>query len=179
MTFTELGLDDVFYTHGPLLRAVDFNHVVSVLAVVLMNAFFLVAEKALSKGLGWRLALQMFGYEIPRLLVLSIPMAFLGGYLDLPIGCTCHFIDASIDTGPIVGRRELPVRRGDTYEALCRGTMTLAGTLMREALEAYGAGTLERVPQGPGPDALVNMPPELVQEVARKLAEGRYAHYVD
>lgn len=37
-----LGLDDVFYRPGPLLRAVDSSHVVSVLAIVLMNAFFLV-----------------------------------------------------------------------------------------------------------------------------------------
>ncbi len=49
--------------------------------VLLMNAFFLVAEKALSKGLGWELALRMFSYEIPRLLVLSIPMAVLLGAL--------------------------------------------------------------------------------------------------
>jgi len=37
-----LGLDDLFYRPGPLLQAVDSSHVVSVLAIVLMNAFFLV-----------------------------------------------------------------------------------------------------------------------------------------
>jgi len=37
-----LGLDDVFYAPGPLLQAVDSSHVVSVMAIVLMNAFFLV-----------------------------------------------------------------------------------------------------------------------------------------
>lgn len=37
-----LGLDDVFYRPGPLLRAVDSSHVVSVLAIALMNALFLV-----------------------------------------------------------------------------------------------------------------------------------------
>jgi cation:H+ antiporter len=37
-----LGLDDVFYRHGPLLSAVDDSHLVSVLAVVLMDALFLI-----------------------------------------------------------------------------------------------------------------------------------------
>ena len=37
-----LGLDDVFYRQGPLLTAADPTHVVSVLAVVTMNALFLI-----------------------------------------------------------------------------------------------------------------------------------------
>jgi cation:H+ antiporter len=37
-----LGIDDVFYTNGPLLTAVDSSHLIAVLAVVLMNAIFLI-----------------------------------------------------------------------------------------------------------------------------------------
>lgn len=37
-----LGIDDVFYTDGPLLSAVDPSHLIAVLAVVLMNAIFLI-----------------------------------------------------------------------------------------------------------------------------------------
>jgi len=37
-----LGLDDLFYTRGPLFGAVDGSHLVAVLAVVLMYALFLV-----------------------------------------------------------------------------------------------------------------------------------------
>ena len=37
-----LGLDDIFYTRGPLLSAVDGSHLISVSAVVLMNALFLI-----------------------------------------------------------------------------------------------------------------------------------------
>lgn len=37
-----LGLDDVFYTRGPLLASVEGSHLVVVLAVVLMNAVFLI-----------------------------------------------------------------------------------------------------------------------------------------
>lgn len=46
-----LGLDDVFYVQGSLLADVDRGHVVSVLAVVMMNALFLIGltERALTK----------------------------------------------------------------------------------------------------------------------------------
>ncbi len=37
-----LGLDDVFYRQGPLLAAGEPIHIVSVLAVVMMNALFLI-----------------------------------------------------------------------------------------------------------------------------------------
>ena len=99
--------------------------------------------------------------------------------LDIPIGCTCHFIEAGIDTGPIVSRREIPVRRGATYEQLCHATAVLSGTLMTEALAAFASGTLQATPQPPGAAAHRNMPPDRVDAVKRKLAEGRYAHYVD
>ncbi|MEZ4369642.1 MAG: formyltransferase family protein [Polyangiaceae bacterium] len=98
---------------------------------------------------------------------------------DERVGCTCHFIEAGIDTGPIVGRREIPVHRGDTYEKLCHATVQLSATLMREALEAFRDGTLTSTPQGPGAPAHKNMPDEQVAEMKRKLAEGRYAHFVD
>ncbi|MCB9755006.1 MAG: hypothetical protein H6713_34140 [Myxococcales bacterium] len=98
--------------------------------------------------------------------------------LDEPVGCTCHFIEAGVDTGPIVGRRALPVRRGDTYEQLCYRATALSAALMREALEDFVAGTLTRAPQPPGSPAHKNMPPEQVEAVKRKLAAGRYRHLV-
>ena len=98
---------------------------------------------------------------------------------DVEIGCTTHFIDAGVDTGPIIERRKIPVHRGDTYEKLCFETCCLSAVLMREALEAYRDNRLVAKPQvGPG-ETHRNMPPEGVEEVKRKLAEGRYAHFVD
>ena len=49
--------------------------------VLLMNHFFLVAEKALAKNLSPELTLQLFMAGIPKLLVLSIPMSVLLGTL--------------------------------------------------------------------------------------------------
>jgi len=49
--------------------------------VLLMNHFFLVAEKALAKNLGAELTFRLFMVGIPKLLVMSIPMAVLLGTL--------------------------------------------------------------------------------------------------
>ena len=49
--------------------------------VLLMNHFFLVAEKALSKNLGAELTFRLFIVGIPKILVMSIPMAVLLGTL--------------------------------------------------------------------------------------------------
>jgi LPS export ABC transporter permease LptF/LPS export ABC transporter permease LptG len=49
--------------------------------VLLMNHFFLVAEKALAKNLGAELTFRLFMVGIPRLLVIAIPMAVLLGTL--------------------------------------------------------------------------------------------------
>ncbi len=100
-------------------------------------------------------------------------------YHDIPIGCTCHFIDPNIDTGDIVGQRTIPVHRGDTYEKLVWETIALSGTLMTEALQAYSAGTLTRRPQGLDGTTYKVMPPEMVEEMKAKLANGTYKHFVD
>ena len=98
---------------------------------------------------------------------------------DERVGCSCHFVERGIDTGPLVSRREIPVRRGDSYEKLCHATVVLSATLMREALEAFRDGTLASTPQGPGVPAHRNMSDDDVARVKQKLAEGRYAHFVD
>jgi methionyl-tRNA formyltransferase len=100
-------------------------------------------------------------------------------YYDLPIGCTCHFIDPNIDTGPIVGRREIPVHRGDTYEKICWETIGLAGALMTEAVSAWSRGELKGVPQTLGQKALRVAPPDVLEVVYRKLQDGTYKHFVD
>jgi LPS export ABC transporter permease LptG/LPS export ABC transporter permease LptF len=47
--------------------------------VLLMNTLFFVAEKAITMGLGWELTLRLLAYEIPKLLVMSIPVGVLFG----------------------------------------------------------------------------------------------------
>jgi methionyl-tRNA formyltransferase len=101
-------------------------------------------------------------------------------YHDVPIGCTCHFIDPDIDTGDIVAKRVIPVHRGDTYELLCWKTLVMAGTLMTEAVGMWRRGAITRTPQGEsGLPTFKVAPPEVLEVVYRKLAEGTYRHFVD
>ena len=103
-------------------------------------------------------------------------------YHDIPIGSSCHFCTAEIDAGDLVGRREIPVRRGDRYEDLCHATLVMAGRLMRAAMEAYRDDRLDALcrPQGKSPHpTFKNMPDELLEVVRRKLRDETYAHFVD
>jgi methionyl-tRNA formyltransferase len=101
-------------------------------------------------------------------------------YYDIPIGSTCHFIDPNIDTGDIVGRRIIPVHRGDTYEKLCWLTLVEAGTLMTEAVTAWKNNSLVRTPQGESKYPTFRVPPADVMEVVyQKLRDQTYKHYVD
>ncbi len=100
-------------------------------------------------------------------------------YHDIPVGCTCHFVDPGVDTGDIVGQRIIPVHRGDTYEKLVWETIALAGTLMVEALQAFSTGSIQRSPQPAEGMTYRVMPPEMVAEVKQKLADGKYQHLVD
>lgn len=101
---------------------------------------------------------------------------------DIPIGASTHFIDEGIDTGDLLLRRELPVRRGMHYEDLCYETLLLAGVLMKEALEAYERGEWPRLrrPQGRSRwPTFRNAGEDVLAVVRNKLAEETYAHYVD
>jgi methionyl-tRNA formyltransferase len=95
------------------------------------------------------------------------------------VGCTCHFIDAGIDTGPIVSREVIPVHRGDTYERLCWKTTRLSAKLMAAAVRAYFDGSITSTPQPTGGPTYRNMPDEQVTEVKLALAQGRYSRFVD
>lgn len=101
-------------------------------------------------------------------------------YKDLPVGSTVHYVDEGIDTGPILLRRRLPVRRGERYEQIVRRVLTLSGELVAEALVLVERGTVQSRPQDPTMgETLRVIPPELLAEAKRRLAEGRYSHFVD
>ena len=103
-------------------------------------------------------------------------------YHDIPIGSSTHFCDNGVDTGHLLLRREVPVKRGMKYEDLCYETLVLAGILMKEALMAYEEGRWDemRRPQGESPNPTFrNAPDEIIEVVYQKLSEETYAHYVN
>ena len=70
-----LGLDDVFYRHGPLLADADASHSVAVVAVVTMNGLFLV-------GLTYRVITKRFAVAwdtgaIAAVYVTAVSLAYL------------------------------------------------------------------------------------------------------
>lgn len=101
-------------------------------------------------------------------------------YKDLPVGSTVHFVEASIDTGPIIAQRELPIHRGDTYERIVRQVLTLSGELMAESLALIEAGRAQAIPQEETTtETLRVIPAELLKEGKARLADGRYSHFAD
>ena len=101
-------------------------------------------------------------------------------YYDIQIGSTCHFIDPGIDTGDIVGKREISIHKGDTYEKMCWLTLVEAGALMTEAVSSWRNGELERTPQGESDHPTFRVPSdEIMKIVYQKLRDHTYKHYVD
>ena len=99
-------------------------------------------------------------------------------YKDLPVGSTVHYVDAGIDTGPILLRRQLAVRRGESYEQIVRRVLALSGNLMAEALEGLVEGALQASPQDPAMgETLRVIPLELLAAAKQRLAEGSYSHF--
>jgi len=103
-------------------------------------------------------------------------------YHDIPIGSSTHFCDNGIDTGELLMRREVMVKRGMTYEDLCYETLVLAGVLMKEAVLHYEADEWSdiRRPQGQSEHPTFrNASDEVLAVVEQKLSEQTYAHYAD
>jgi methionyl-tRNA formyltransferase len=101
-------------------------------------------------------------------------------YKDLPVGSTVHFVDAGIDTGPVLLQRRLPMRRGERYEQIVRRVLTLSGELMAEALTCIERGTAQPKPQDPAAgETLRVIPPELLAAAKSRLAVGHYSHFSD
>jgi methionyl-tRNA formyltransferase len=101
---------------------------------------------------------------------------------DWPQGCTVHFIDRSVDTGPVILRRKLFLQRGQSYQHLLGLINILCGELLVEALTGLFHGTLESIDQSEIPRETPEIetfrlaPPEIKAIAIAKLNEGTYKH---
>jgi phosphoribosylglycinamide formyltransferase-1 len=59
-------------------------------------------------------------------------------------GCTVHFVDEGMDTGPIVLQEAVTILAGDTAETLHARIQVLEHRLYPEAIRLVGGGTLSR-----------------------------------
>ena len=102
-------------------------------------------------------------------------------YHDIPIGSSCHFCSSDIDAGDLVGRCEIDIKRGDTYQDVCYKTLVTAATLMKEALKAYSEGKLNelRTAQGESSNPVFRYDSEVEKKSIQKMKEMEYKHYVN
>ncbi|MGE5416166.1 MAG: phosphoribosylglycinamide formyltransferase [Acidobacteriota bacterium] len=57
-------------------------------------------------------------------------------------GCTVHFVDSGVDTGPIILQQAVPVLAGDNEEALTARILEQEHQLLPEAIRLIAAGRL-------------------------------------
>ncbi len=100
---------------------------------------------------------------------------------NIKIGSSCHFCSTDIDAGDLVGKREIPIRRGDTYQDICYKTLVVASTLMVESVRAYSEGNLDlkRRLQGKSKNPIFRYDSKIEKEAIRILERQTYQHYVD
>jgi len=58
-------------------------------------------------------------------------------------GCTVHFVDEGVDTGPIVIQAVVPVSEGDTEEVLAQRILKEEHRIYAEAVQLFGEGRLK------------------------------------
>jgi len=58
-------------------------------------------------------------------------------------GCTVHYVDAGVDSGPIIGQQAVPVLDDDTPESLHRRIQAAEHELYPKCVAAIAAGELE------------------------------------
>ncbi len=81
-------------------------------------------------------------------------------------GCTVHFVDDGMDTGPIIIQAAVPVRYEDTEESLSERILKLEHKIYPEAIRMFAEGRLEVIgrkvrirEEGRQEAALINPPP--------------------
>lgn len=60
-------------------------------------------------------------------------------------GCTVHFVDQGLDSGPIILQEAVPVLPGDTEETLSARILKVEHRIYPEAVRLLASGKLERV----------------------------------
>jgi phosphoribosylglycinamide formyltransferase-1 len=79
-------------------------------------------------------------------------------------GCTVHFVDEGMDTGPIIIQAAVPVYHDDTEEALSKRILKLEHRIYPEAIKLFSEGRIEvqgrivTIKDNAAPDAFITNP---------------------
>jgi len=128
---------------------------------------------------------------IPRLGIINVHPGYLpevrgnNPYIwaiveDLPLGCSAHFIDKGVDTGPLLIRQRIRPDGNMSYGLLLEEITRLCGEMIVEALHLVAAGMENGLPQERfeslrgTPRTFRAAPPEVKKTAIRKLEKGTY-----
>ena len=100
-------------------------------------------------------------------------------YNDVPLQVSAHIVSAGIDTGDILMRQTLPVFRGDKLSDIDSRGYEVAGNLAVSLVRQARSAGIPRIRQErwEGTDYRGNMPNDIIQECARRLAAEEYGFY--
>ena len=93
---------------------------------------------------------------------------------DLPLGCSAHYIDESIDTGPLLARRRIHVDGPMPFSELLREINRVSAELIVEVVRAHRDGPVRSQPQHGASTTFTKAPQDAREIAKRKLAEGHY-----
>lgn len=109
--------------------------------------------------------------EIPRLGCINVHPSLLPKYRgpspfywvlknhERKTGVTIHYIDPGIDTGDIIGQREVPIKEADTEFTLRKRSACVASQLLPEVVESIKAGSAPRIRQNDDEATYYSFPP--------------------
>lgn len=96
---------------------------------------------------------------------------------DEPVGCSCHFLDEGVDTGPIISRTRVTVFDGDTLESVVARTMFAGADLLLDTMARLAGMDVTSTPQAPGEGKTFPWPaPEAIAAARERLALRQYRY---
>jgi|GEM_PF-6595084 len=100
-------------------------------------------------------------------------------YNDVPLEVSAHIVAEGIDTGDILMRARLPVFHGDKLTDIDNRGYGIAGDLAVALIRQAKTTGIKQIRQErwEGTDYRGNMPEDIIQECARRLAAGEYGFY--
>lgn len=100
-------------------------------------------------------------------------------YHDEPLEACAHLVAPGIDDGPLLGRRRLPVLRGDTLADIDGRSLNVCGELLADVLQRAMHEGIEPQPQAAwqGRTFRGRMPADIIAECERRLSQQEYSHY--
>jgi methionyl-tRNA formyltransferase len=133
--------------------------------------------------------------SIPRLGIINVHPGYLPDvrgnnpyiwalYHDLPQGCSVHFIDKDIDTGPLILREKIELEQGSSFPLLMNTLINSCANLLATALNRIEKGNMECQPQadlelmGPVYPTFPLAPPAIKEKAKQILSEGRYKYLI-